>query len=263
MKFREVFWHKYLKRPYRLRTPIVKGRGDSIVLLHGLGGQASDWLPAIEELNLSRYKVAAMDLLGFGDSPSPDFKQYTVEDHSASVIYTLKRLKIKKPIVLVGHSMGAVIAANVAASQPKLVKQVILYEVPAYSNMPGKNIYDLRNKAYTTIFSNAIKSPKFTIKTLEFLGRIASNFIQIKLDGKSWTAFERSLNNTVMQDSVFEDLVGLPVPVDVIYGRYDLLVMKRTMKKYFKKSSKVTFHEVNEAHRITAKTGKILTSLVR
>ena len=262
MKFFEDFWHKTLKRPHALNVGMKQGSGLPIVLLHGLGGKSEDWDPAISQIDLENNKVIAMDLLGFGKSPKPDFKHYSVDDHAASVIKTIKKLGIKQPIVLVGHSMGAVVAARVAATGKLTINHLILYQVPVYADSPEYKVKDVRNKAYTTVITTALRHPKRTMRLVYLLGRAASNFIYITLDPKSWRPFEQSLLNTVMRDSIYQDLAKISVPISVIYGRYDMVVIRRNIKKIYRKSDLVQFYEVSEAHRITKKTGRIINSIL-
>jgi len=234
-----------------------------VVFLHGLGAKAQDWQPVIEKLDLSKHRVVAIDLLGFGESPKPDWKEYSADDHASAVANNIKSLKVKKPIVLVGHSMGALIAARIARKYPKLVKHLVLYEIPVYADMPAQNVSDIRNRAYLKLFDTLVKNPKRTMRMWHFLGKVASSFVPVAIKPSSWIPFERSLKNTIMQDSIYKDLIKIKIPVDVIYGQYDLVVIKRTMKKLFKSSLNVKFHKVNETHRITPKTGSILNELLQ
>ena len=94
---------------------VEAGKGPSILFLHGLGGSCRDWsanLPAFA----SSYRVIALDFPGFGESDKPEV-QYSIEWLTDVVEKFLQEQEIDQ-VNLVGHSMGGVVALNVA-SQPK------------------------------------------------------------------------------------------------------------------------------------------------
>ena len=104
---------KFLKlKPSGARVQFVEaGKGKDLLLLHGAGGHmAND--PLLDAL-ASRYRVVAPLLPGYGRSTGEDGLRdmLDVTLHSLDV---LQALKLSKPIV-VGHSMGGMIAAEMAA----------------------------------------------------------------------------------------------------------------------------------------------------
>lgn len=261
MRYVETIWHKVLSRPYKLATPIKSGKGDTAIFLHGLGGKAKDWEKAFEKIDAENLNIIAFDLLGFGKSPSPDWLEYDVDDHAKSVSVSIKS-NSKKPVILVGHSMGAVVAARVARNHPDTVKHLILYQVPIYSKDSDALVYSPVHKGFLSLFTYAINNPKFTMKFIDLFGKVSRDESLIKLNDNNWMTFQRSLKNTVMKDTVYDDLNSIKAPVDVIYGTYDVLVVKRKMKKVFKDTSNIHFHEVRESHKITKKTGTIINRLI-
>lgn len=241
--------------------PIEVGEGSRVVLLHGLGGKAVDWQPVVDELDHNNIQLVALDLLGFGSSPKPEWSDFDVDDHAKSVAITIKKT-LKTPVVLVGHSMGAIIATRVARTYPKLVKHLILYEIPVYANHSSARLGDPRNKAYRSLFTVAANNPKHTMRLIRLIGKVASEISAIHLDETTWPPFEKSLRNTVMQDTVYDDISQLSIPIDLIFGKYDFLVMKRTFKRIYKNTDNINFHKVNETHKITKRTGRVLSSII-
>ncbi|MFW8595873.1 alpha/beta fold hydrolase [Cribrihabitans neustonicus] len=112
-----------LSEPYGAVTCQRAGRGDPVVLIHGVGMQSAAWAPQIEALSLT-HKVIALDLPGHGGSaPLPagaDLPDYVAWLHA--VLQTLDL----GPVSLAGHSMGALIAGGFAASHPEHVARVAL-----------------------------------------------------------------------------------------------------------------------------------------
>jgi pimeloyl-ACP methyl ester carboxylesterase len=101
----------------------VAGSADGgILLLHGLGTNASLWTPQRAALSQSR-RVACVEFPGHGESP--DWPQVTIQGLSEAVWRVADILGFDR-VVLAGTSMGAVIALSSAAIQPDRVSRVIL-----------------------------------------------------------------------------------------------------------------------------------------
>ena len=114
----------------RLRYRDV-GEGVPIVLIHGYSRSLEDWLAFADSFPTNR--VIAYDARGFGKSTKlSDVRRYgdaMVED----VIALLDQLRIDRAH-LVGHSMGALIAANVAVAHPHRVASATLIAGPMYTD---------------------------------------------------------------------------------------------------------------------------------
>ena len=109
------------------------GSGDAIVLIHGYSA-ALESMAGIAGA-LQQYRTIALDVRGFGRStkfadPSR-FGQRMVDD----VTRLMDHLKIERAH-LIGHSMGALIAANVAARHPDRVSSAVLVAGPFYADEP-------------------------------------------------------------------------------------------------------------------------------
>ena len=91
------------------------GSGPPVVLVHGVGGCWQWWLENLPELGLSS-RVIAVDLPGFGDSeplPSPG----EMSSHVETLAALLDQLELDR-VVLVGHSLGGLIAMMFAIQHP-------------------------------------------------------------------------------------------------------------------------------------------------
>jgi pimeloyl-ACP methyl ester carboxylesterase len=263
MQWLDYYWHKKLKRPYSLDKRIDIGKGQPVVFLHGLASSGAIWQPVVDELDNTKYRMVALDLLGFGNSPQPDWLEYSVEDHAKAVVATLKRNRITKPVILIGHSMGSMVAAYIAQRYPKLVKHLILYQMPVYSLPQATSTNDYMVKAYVSTLSYLADHPRSTLFYSRILGKVVSDVAGFSLDESGWKSFESSLRNTIMQKGAFENINSLQIPVDVIIGRYDMLVLRNYVRKLFHANGAVNFHEIKEIHRVSKKTAKIVAEIIR
>lgn len=106
----------------------VSGAPDApvMVLLHGLGEQASGWDAVAAEFAAS-YRVYAIDLRGHGESDWPG--TYSFELMRDDVVGVLDQLGLDR-IILLGHSMGGTVAFLVAQQEPGRVGRLILEDTP-------------------------------------------------------------------------------------------------------------------------------------
>ena len=93
------------------------------VLIHGIG-MGRIVYSEIADLLAQRGRVLAVDLPGFGDSPEPGTAA-TLEQ-TGEVVAQFIRAESERPVVLIGHSMGTQIVAEVAAKHPELVEALVL-----------------------------------------------------------------------------------------------------------------------------------------
>jgi pimeloyl-ACP methyl ester carboxylesterase len=95
-----------------------------LVLLHGIGSGAASWVQQFEALSASR-RVLAWDAPGYGESTAVPAASPAATDY-ANVLYEwLEKLGIER-CVLVGHSLGAIIAGSFAAMHPQRVAGLLL-----------------------------------------------------------------------------------------------------------------------------------------
>lgn len=89
----------------------------SLVLVHGVGSDRTQWREAIEDL-ADLYRVFAFDLLGHGRSARDSGAEHTIEAAARDLDDVLGLAGVDGS-VLVGHSMGGMIAMNWCATHPR------------------------------------------------------------------------------------------------------------------------------------------------
>lgn len=101
-----------------------------LVLLHGLLGSTRMWAPIIEELR-EEYYIVAVDLLGFGQSPKPR-GNYDITEHLKALEATAKHYKFRRPEMIVGYSLGALLATYGVKKRVFSPKRLLLVGPPMY-----------------------------------------------------------------------------------------------------------------------------------
>lgn len=100
------------------------GRGPTIVLVHGLGSDAKHWLPVARDLARD-HRVVLVELPGHGLAPMAS--PFTLEQATLALDRAIAE-QSQGPVVLVGHSVGGLMATSEALRSPGRVRALVLVE---------------------------------------------------------------------------------------------------------------------------------------
>ena len=109
--------------------------GPLVLLVHGLGGSATNWLEVMEPLSAIG-DVVAVDLLGFGET-APPRPTSSRPVNNARFLATLLHALDRGPAVVVGNSMGGLVSTLLAGEHPELVDQLVLLGPALPPYLPG------------------------------------------------------------------------------------------------------------------------------
>lgn len=127
--------HVVVQQPHQANLEDFKAKkAENIVFLHGFLSSSTFWMetifPNLSEDAKQKYRLLAVDLLGFGKSPKPNNCLYTVKDHvemiESSVIHPFELSSFH----IVAHSMGCVVALALAAKHSNSVRSITLIAPP-------------------------------------------------------------------------------------------------------------------------------------
>ncbi len=123
------------------RLQLVSGpsSGPPLLLLHGVSRSGRTFTPLLPAL-WPFWTVTLLDQRGHGGSRPAADGRYFVTDYVSDAIAVLRDLH--EPVVLYGHSLGAMVAAGVAAELPNRVRALVL-EDPPFETM-GRRIFETR-----------------------------------------------------------------------------------------------------------------------
>jgi len=105
------------------------GDGPTVLMLHGVGGGHLAFAPQVESFASAGYRAVSWDMPGYGSSAP--IEPYTFKGLAESAIALIEALAGRDregtpPVILIGHSMGGMVAQEVVARRPGLVKRLIL-----------------------------------------------------------------------------------------------------------------------------------------
>jgi len=114
-----------------VKTHLLRaGKGEPLLLLHGLGASSYSWRFAVPEFARD-YEVFVPDFPGFGRSEKPWDFDYSIAGLHAWLMTLMDQLGLKRAR-MAGNSMGGVIALWTAAERPERVERMALFGTPAY-----------------------------------------------------------------------------------------------------------------------------------
>lgn len=248
--------HAALRLPYRLASTVTPGPRPTVVLLHGIAASRLSWQNLIPEIS-GTYRIVNIDLLGFGDSPKPQRADYTPDEHIRSLHYTLNRLGIRGPIILVGHSMGALIAVHYAARHRRRVQRLVLCSMPLLNegeteaNIFLKNWIDNSNNLYLRVYRNLRRRQNLMLRSAKVLSALNLRKFGFTLDQATWYSFCQSLENTIEKQSTSRELPRLRMPINLLYGQFDGLIIQPNLQALIQERPEITCRVLPCSHLIT------------
>ncbi len=113
------------------------GRGEPpIILVHGWTCDHTYFAPQAEHFR-GDHRVISVDLRGHGESDKPQL-DYTMAQFADDIAWLCEQLRVRKPVVI-GHSMGGVIAFELAARHPDLPAAVVGVDSPIIPSQEVRN----------------------------------------------------------------------------------------------------------------------------
>jgi pimeloyl-ACP methyl ester carboxylesterase len=113
----------------------ITGRGDPLVLVHGLATTRSIWRHAVPRL-ARRRQVVTVDVPGFG-AARPAGHGFDLDAVADRMHCDLRAAGVPEPFDLVGHSMGAAVALTLAARHPSAAGNLVLVSPAGLRPIPS------------------------------------------------------------------------------------------------------------------------------
>jgi pimeloyl-ACP methyl ester carboxylesterase len=207
------------------RTWLRQGSGTPLVLVHGFGADLNGWRPLLASLPQDR-PVLAIDLPGHGRSPLSD--QATLEDVAQSVLDTMLEEGVNS-LHLIGHSLGAAVAATVAAQSQLDIRSLMLLSPAGLGpDMNGAFIQGFLRATSEASLASWVRELAFDERTL------GPSFVSATLRARSGDVVRsqeqvaaRLFPDGTQAFSIRHLLEGFDWPVKVVFGAEDRIIPAR------------------------------------
>jgi 2-hydroxy-6-oxonona-2,4-dienedioate hydrolase len=201
------------------------GSGPAVILLHGLGGDSTNWAATVPAL-AEKFKVYVPDQIGFGESAKP-LMNYRV----STLVDFLNEFFVKAGITrasLVGNSLGGWTSAAFALAHPEKVERLVLVDAAGYSpsrtgtktlsrdemlQLNPSTLAGVRTLMSVVIYNKQMLTDQFIAQA--FAGRMAKN------DGYTVNMF---IDSILRGEDILDGKLGaIKAPTLIVWGREDLL----------------------------------------
>lgn len=258
------FFHRYLKLPYRLHVTdqTIGTPRETLVLLHGIAGSGDMWTKVITELHDVR--VITIDLLGFGLSARPTHLDYTINDHTRMVRYTLRRKGITGKVRLVGYSLGSLVAVEYATRYRRDVASLILCAPPLYTNeamleREKPTLADRQTNGLLSFYREIRERPEWTIAAAARAKVVLPIARTMTITEDYWFSFTHTLKNSIENQTTLLDAERLRKPTTVIYGTADPVIISSYIRELARKNPHVkTVRIIGGTHRLDKRFRSVL-----
>jgi 3-oxoadipate enol-lactonase len=223
----------------------VLGGGPTVLMLHGVGGGHLSFAPQVETLASSGYRAVAWDMPGYGRSAP--IEPYNFKGLAQSCITLIEALKCGD-VVLVGHSIGGMVAQEVVARRPELVSKLVLCGTsPAFGKPDGDWQREFIAQRTAPLDAGKSMTELAEILVPQMVGpgslpegvRLATHCMSLV----PASTYRRALEALLVFDRR-ADLPRIPVPTLVIAGEHDRNAPPAMMKKMADAIPRSTFIEM-------------------
>lgn len=205
-------------------TVEVTGSGPDVILIPGLASPRAVWLPTIEQLR-HRYRVHAVQIRGFGDAPGANAEGPVFEPFVAELTDYIRHAQLNRPAVI-GHSMGGLTAATIAARNPDLLGRVLIEDSLPFIGLlfsPAATVEAIRPQAEAMLPAMLAMGQQPTdVRTLQAMSISDAGRTQVA----AWSATAdyrvtaRAFHDVLLTD-IRSELARIRIPVTILYPQDD------------------------------------------
>lgn len=259
----DLIVHKWLHVPYTLHVTVdhkVKRPRATVVFIHGIGHSGHVWEEVVAKLP-SDIRVISVDLLGFGKSPKPHWPIYSVRLQARTFIATVLRMRINGPIILVGHSLGALVSVEIARRYPLLVRSLVLCSPPFYKqDLIARKLLPHGDTVLKDIYKAIHKHPEQFIKISMLAVKYGLVNKKFSVSDDDIHSYMGALEASIINQTSLRDAIKLKKRMRIIHGRLDPVVIGKNLKTLVKKNPKASLNVILAGHEVT---GLYIPAVVR
>ena len=212
--------------------PLGQPNGHTVVLLHGNNFAGFYFGGPIDALRKEGFRVVAPDQIGYGRSSKPIIP-YNFHDMARNTRLVLQSLKIERAMV-VGHSMGGMLAARFATQYPAMTERLVLYNPIGLVDPRFDRPWESTDESYKRTLAATYPTVRAAIMRYVAHNTAAWNpeFERYTRYRYAWTLsadwprlamVQTMLNQVIYLDQVVNDWEHIQTPTLVFGGAEDVL----------------------------------------
>lgn len=204
----------------------------TVVMLHGIASSSATYKRALEYLegtkSMQNVRFVTFDLLGAGKSYKSKDLDYNYTEQLEALDNSIQALNIKTPLILLGHSMGTLIATRYASLHKKTVSKLILVSPPIFKPEDFDN-------------------PEFKAGMGSFEKKVRDN----KLPATLVRAFRCSMDEIVLDSKNYAVLAKIKTPATLIYGDEDKIIAIQNIPGILKLNKSLSAIKTSGKHGVS------------
>jgi pimeloyl-ACP methyl ester carboxylesterase len=255
--------HRWLKIPYALNVrhnQRPKKAKITLLFIHGIGNSGASWNDVVDKLP-SNVHIVTIDLLGFGDSPSPTWATYNAKTQARSVLATLLKLRITTPIIVVGHSLGALVAIEMALRYPIIISRLILCSPPLYDSK--QSLLPRSDNLRKQFYKAASLHPDQFLHLAAFAAKYRLVNSTFNVTKETIDSYMATLNTMIINQTSLDDAYRLKVPTTIIRGTLDPIVIAKNLRRLAKNNQKIKVKSIIAGHEVLGRYVKPLVATIK
>jgi len=159
---------------YMYETSSVSNR-KTVLLLHGKNFNGAYWGETVAKLLNEGFHVIVPDQIGFGKSSKPSYYHYTFQQLAHNTKSLMDHVGISE-VIVIGHSMGGMLATRFALMYPELTTQLVLVNPIGLEDWKLKVPYTSIDERYKTELNRSFERTKSYMRESYFDGEWKEEF---------------------------------------------------------------------------------------
>ena len=235
----------------------VSGQGPDVILIPGLASSGAVWDDTVAHLE-GHYRLHVLNLAGFAGEPAGANAEGDILAPSVEAIDGyIKATHLQKPVV-VGHSLGGLMALMLAKAHPEDAGKLIIVDALPYVGVifsPAATVEMVSPQA-AALRDGMIAAPADAFRAQQAAGTarlVTDPTDQTKLLDWSMTSDRRVLAQSFYEDMTIDlrpDLTGIATPTTLIYPvavGEDATATEATYKSNYTSKPNMTFHRIDNS----------------
>lgn len=236
------------------------GKGEALVILHGLYGSSDNWISIAKELE-PYFRIINVDQRNHGQSPHSS--EHTYSSLSNDLLELFDNIRLEKAVII-GHSMGGKAAMQFTIEHPEKVSSLIVVDITPWSHLGGNKFSEQIIEEHRHIIDGLISIPTESLTSRNQADAILTEWVKAgyvrqfllknlkrEIDGSfTWKLNLSAISNNIpnLMSGIETKVQNSPCDTNTLFIRGELsnyiqLDKENDLKKIFSNSEIITIKD--------------------